>query len=77
MELTAAESEDLKVTQHNMALEGHMISMEELLEIGKKRKAAGEDELIKEAVRRGKEEGIPLSEALDKYFFTVVDRLNE
>ena len=75
--LTEDEIADLKLTQHSMALEGHMVSMEEMLEIGLKRKAIGEDELIKEAVRRGKEEGIPLSEALDKYFFAKVDGKHE
>ena len=66
---TAEELEDLKLLQHNMALEGQHISMEELLEMKKRSKADGDGERIAGVVRRAKAEGLSQLEAARRYFF--------
>lgn len=68
-ELTDGELKNLKLIQHNMALEGHEISMEELIEVKKASLAEGDEERIKRAIELGNEEGLTDSEALAKYFF--------
>ena len=69
MALSDQELKDLQLIQHNMAPEGHTISMDELIEIKKKSKVAGAKERINDVIARAKEEGISDSEAIEKYFF--------
>jgi len=77
MELTEEEMKDLKLIQHNMALEGHMISMEDLIEMCKQAKAEGDDEKIVEIVARAKTEGISYLEAIRKYLLDEGSTNNE
>lgn len=68
-ELTGKEVENLKLIQHNMALEGHEISLDELIEVKKQALAEGDDGKIQEIVLKAKAEEISQLEAARKYFF--------
>lgn len=67
--LTENEIKNLKLIQHNMALEGHEISLDELIEVKKQSLAEGDDEKIQEIVLKAKAEGISQLEAARKYVF--------
>ncbi len=67
--LTETEIKNLKLIQHNMALEGHEISLDELIEVKKQSLADGDEEKIEEIVFKAKKEGISQLEAARKYFF--------
>ena len=68
-DLTENEIKNLKLIQHNMALEGHEISIEELIEVKKQSLEDCDEERIKRAIELGNKEGLTDSEALAKYFF--------
>ncbi len=76
-ELTENEIKNLKLIQHNMALEGHEISLDELIEVKKKSLVDGDEERIKRAIELGEKEGLTDSEALAKYLFNEESAPNE
>ena len=69
IELSEQEIQRAKRIQHSMALEGHHITIEELIEVKKKSLANGDEEKIEEIVSKAKQEGISQLEAARKYFF--------
>ena len=76
-DLTDEELKNLKLIQHNMVLEGHEISLEELIEVKKQSLADNDEERIKRAILLGKKEGLTDSEALAKYLFDEESAANE
>lgn len=68
-DLTDEEIKNLKLIQHNMALEGHEISLDELVEVKKQSLADGDEEKIEAIISKAKREGISQLEAARKYFF--------
>lgn len=76
-DLTDEELKNLKLIQHNMALEGHEISMDKLIEVKKQSLADDDEDRIKRAIQLGEKEGLTDSEALAKYFLNEDTAANE